>query len=131
MTLFADASVLVAIMAVEPDRAEWLQRIDKAESVVTSPIAIWETVRAVSRMVSQPIAEIQHETMLVLNALDIAICAIGDREALAACAAHARYGKGHHRAKLNMGDCFAYACAETNNAGLLYKGDDFAQTDLA
>ena len=48
-----------------------------------------------------------------------------------AVSAHARYGKGHHDARLNMGDCFAYACARTNNARLLYKGDDFSRTDLA
>jgi ribonuclease VapC len=42
-----------------------------------------------------------------------------------------RYGKGRHPARLNMGDCFAYACAKTNDARLLYKGDDFSHTDLA
>ena len=42
-----------------------------------------------------------------------------------------RFGKGHHPASLNMGDCFAYACAKTNSARLLYKGNDFANTDLA
>jgi len=45
--------------------------------------------------------------------------------------AYARYGKGRHRAALNMGDCFAYACAKANRAKLLYKGDDFVHTDLA
>jgi ribonuclease VapC len=48
-----------------------------------------------------------------------------------AAAANARFGKGHHPAGLNMADCFAYACAKTNQAGLLYKGSDFAKTDLA
>jgi ribonuclease VapC len=41
------------------------------------------------------------------------------------------YGKGNHDARLNMGDCFAYACAKANGAKLLYKGGDFALTDLA
>ena len=43
-----------------------------------------------------------------------------------------RYGKGQrHPAQLNMGDCFAYACARHWSVPLLYKGDDFAQTDMA
>jgi ribonuclease VapC len=44
--------------------------------------------------------------------------------------AYARYGKGRHPAALNFGDCFAYACARAANAPLLYKGDDFPQTDI-
>ena len=50
----------------------------------------------------------------------------------AALAAYARYGKGSgHPARLNLGDCFAYAMAKQHGVPLLYKGDDFSQTDLA
>jgi ribonuclease VapC len=56
---------------------------------------------------------------------------IGERELDLALDAYARYGKGRHRAALNMGDCFAYACAKANRAKLLYKGEDFLATDLA
>ena len=41
-----------------------------------------------------------------------------------------RFGKGRHPAALNFGDCFAYACARFAEAPLLYKGDDFPQTDI-
>ena len=41
-----------------------------------------------------------------------------------------RYGKGNHRAALNFGDCFAYALANTTGEPLLFKGNDFAQTDI-
>jgi ribonuclease VapC len=44
--------------------------------------------------------------------------------------AFARYGKGRHPAGLNFGDCFAYALARSLNAPLLFKGDDFARTDV-
>lgn len=44
--------------------------------------------------------------------------------------AYDRFGKGRHQARLNMGDCFAYACARHFGQPLLYKGDDFAQTDI-
>ncbi len=45
-------------------------------------------------------------------------------------AAFLRYGKGRHRASLNLGDCASYALAKCRNLPLLYKGDDFPRTDL-
>jgi ribonuclease VapC len=45
--------------------------------------------------------------------------------------AFARYGRGNHPARLNMGDCFAYACARSLGVPLLFKGADFSQTDIA
>ncbi|GAA0672029.1 uncharacterized protein with PIN domain [Sphingomonas insulae] len=56
---------------------------------------------------------------------------IGRTKRRRAVDAHARSGKGYHPARLNLGDCFAYACARTHHARLLYQGDDFSQTDLA
>ena len=44
--------------------------------------------------------------------------------------AYAQFGKGKHPAALNMGDCFAYACARANNARLLFKGADFSRSDI-
>ncbi len=44
--------------------------------------------------------------------------------------AYNRYGKGRHKAALNMGDCYAYACAKANRAKLLFKGNDFSKTDI-
>jgi ribonuclease VapC len=51
-------------------------------------------------------------------------------QARLACRAFSRFGKGRHRAGLNFGDCFAYALAVARQEPLLYKGDDFAHTDL-
>ena len=51
-------------------------------------------------------------------------------QAMAACRAWRRYGKGNHPASLNFGDCFAYALAEVTGEPLLYKGRDFALTDI-
>ena len=50
--------------------------------------------------------------------------------ARAARQAWRRFGKGNHPAGLNFGDCFAYALAETSNEPLLFKGGDFALTDI-
>lgn len=44
--------------------------------------------------------------------------------------AYQRYGKGNHPAKLNIGDCFAYALAKARSEPLLFKGDDFSLTDI-
>ena len=55
---------------------------------------------------------------------------IGERELDFATQAYAEFGKGRHPAALNMGDCFAYACAKANRAALLFKGDDFGKTDI-
>ncbi|CAN5627051.1 hypothetical protein BH23PSE1_BH23PSE1_11960 [soil metagenome] len=52
------------------------------------------------------------------------------REKRAARIAYQRFDKGRHPARLNLGDCFAYALARERREPLIYKGDDFAQTDV-
>jgi ribonuclease VapC len=59
------------------------------------------------------------------------IVPIGKAEYAEAFRAFARFGKGRHPARLNLGDCFAYACARLHQAPLLFKGDDFTRTDVA
>jgi ribonuclease VapC len=66
-----------------------------------------------------------------LRLAGVRIVEIGDDELARALDAFDRYGKGRHPARLNMGDCFAYACAKTQGVPLLFKGDDFGQTDIA
>ncbi len=63
---------------------------------------------------------------------DYQIAIIPFDEALADLAfeAYRRYGKGRHPARLNMGDCAAYALAKARGWPLLYKGEDFTQTDV-
>lgn len=51
-------------------------------------------------------------------------------QAAIAMRAWQRFGKGHHPAALNLGDCFSYALAKVTGSPLLYKGDDFTQTDV-
>ncbi len=54
-----------------------------------------------------------------------------DREQVEiARSAYRKYGKGRHPAALNFGDCFSYALAKSNGEPLLYKGEDFARTDI-
>ncbi len=122
---------MVAIMTGEPEAFSLEKRYGQAEAVLCSAMSVWETVRAVARKrkVGVAVAHAEVETFIVDFALRLV--PIGESEIREAIMAHERYGKGSHTAKLNMGDCFAYACAKTNGAELLYKGNDFAQTDLA
>ena len=65
-----------------------------------------------------------------LHLMGTDLVAIPTEAATLALEAFDRYGKGRHPAGLNMGDCFAYACARHFNQPLLYKGDDFPRTDI-
>ena len=68
---------------------------------------------------------------LLLAKLRIEIVPFTARQAEIARKAFRRYGRGRHAAQLNLGDCFAYALANDEQASLLFKGSDFAQTDVA
>ena len=131
MNLFVDASALVAILAREPEAGNFVDEIGEA-SASYSAIAQWETTNALCRIDPEFTLEQARHAILDFAALyEMELVAIGAEEAKIAAEAFATYGKGRHPAKLNMGDCFAYACAKANNARLLYKGDDFSHTDLA
>lgn len=129
MTIFVDASALVAIIRGEPDAFGLEARLNEHDSRLTSGLAMWEAARALGRFVD--IHDAHDEIVRFCDRLAISVVPIDTAEAARAVTAHARFGKGTgHPAQLNMGDCFAYACARTNQASLLYKGDDFLQTDL-
>jgi len=128
--VFVDASALIAIIAGEPEAADFADRLDRGTVRLCSALVIWETVAGLCRgyTFSVPAARAHVERFLTIAS--IIWVAIGEREFAAAADAYAQYGKGRHPAALNMGDCFAYACARTNRARLLFKGDEFTKTDL-
>lgn len=131
MTLFIDASAIVAVIVDEEDSAIYAGRIADDDQRMTSAIAIWEATVAVARRSRTSIADAAEAVRGYVAGSSFGMAAIQERETLIAIDAFARYGKGVDRAGLNMGDCFAYACAKANNARLLYKGKDFDLTDLA
>lgn len=128
--MFVDASALCAILLEEPDGDDLARKLAAAPYRLTSAVAVFETVRALVRVVDMDVRAARRTVMRFLDLADIASVEIGDAEREAALDAVERYGKGRHPAKLNMGDCFAYACARTHGAPLLFKGDDFSQTDI-
>ena len=129
MKLFVDASALVAVIVGEPDYAELLGRLREADQRLWSR---WETIAGLRRSQDLRVDAAREQVDAIAADHDFRMISIGSAEAVLAVDAYAAYGKGtDHPARLNMGDCFAYACAKANGARLLYKGDDFSHTDLA
>jgi ribonuclease VapC len=124
MTLVVDASALVAIALTEPEGAAFETAIQEADEVWSASANIVEAglvlVLREGRFSALQFAE-------WLEDQNIQETQVSSHAALAA---YLTYGKGVHRAGLNMGDCFAYALAKSLEAPLLYKGDDFRLTDI-
>lgn len=129
--IFVDASALTAILADEPDAADLVRRIEQAASRITSPIALWETAVAITRQLDVPVADAFSTVNALCTAAKITVVPIPPEATAIALDAFDRYGKARHRAALNMGDCFAYAAAVHAGVPLLFKGNDFSQTDIA
>lgn len=128
--MFVDASALTAILADEPELSYLVARLEKAETRETSPLAVWETAVAVSRILSIPVPDARRAVSNYLENAGITVVAIPPGAADIALDAFHRFGKGRHPAGLNMGDCFSYATARQLGLPLLYKGDDFTLTDI-
>jgi ribonuclease VapC len=130
--MFVDASAIVAILTREPEAGHLSALLVKARNPMTSAIAIFEAAVGIARKRNVPVARVQSDLDVFLSAAKISVVEIGGAEASEALSAFARYGKGQgHPAQLNLGDCFAYAAAKTNKTALLFKGNDFSETDIA
>jgi len=128
--MFVDASAAIGIVAHESDRGDLNQRLSKARRVITSPIAIYESVTGLARSRKVPLPDADESIAVFLKMVGARTVPVDVRISKLALEAFARYGKGRHKANLNMGDCFAYACAKAHKVPLLYKGRDFALTDI-
>jgi ribonuclease VapC len=122
-----DSSVIVAIMRREEDAPKWIEALDRSSKALMSVVSFVETSFVIygRRDDAEP-----REVSNLLNALGIKIMPVTLQQGEAAVAAFLRYGKGRHRAGLNLADCFSYALAKTRKVPLLFKGDDFARTDV-
>lgn len=129
--MFVDASAFCAVLNNEVERHVFLDALTIAHEIVISPVVVWETVRGTGRhhAITPSDAEARFRQLLgLLVTPDLVM--IGESEQRLALDAYARFGKGQHPAKLNMGDCFAYACARAHGLPLLFEGNDFSQTDI-
>lgn len=129
--MFVDASAMCAVLLAEEDADEIATKIFSTAGAITSAMAIYETVLAVARRNGAGIGVARVDVDELLTVANIKIIEIGVSDGQAALDAFERYGKGRHPARLNMGDCFAYACARTHGVPLLFKGDDFTRTDIS
>ena len=124
-----DTSALIAIMGDEPERHTFNELIEAAAATCISAASLLET-----RMVL--FARSGDNAILALDAFilksGMTIVEVSPRIADIAFDAYRHFGKGTgHGADLNYGDCFSYALARYLDAPLLFKGNDFSQTDIA
>ena len=129
--MFIDASALCAVLLGEHDHAVLDLHIAQTAGALTSPIAVWETVRALIREQGGEVDDALADVERYLALSEVRIVQIPAQAHRLALEAFSRFGKGRHPAALNMGDCFAYACARSYEVPLLFKGADFPQTDIA
>lgn len=123
--IVVDASALLAIILDEAE-ADLFRGILESEPSLISPINHWEVLARAHKQAEEPGAS---RVLRIVAALGVQVAEIGARDVSLAYAAFARWGKGLG-GPLNMGDCFAYALAERESVGLLFKGDDFSKTDV-
>ena len=117
-------------VAGEPDADSLADLLESERSRLCSALSAWETIAGLCRSYTFSVPAARRHVMRFLEAGAFEFVGVGEREFEIAADAYAQYGKGRHPAALNMGDCFAYACAKANRARLLFKGDDFAKTDI-
>jgi ribonuclease VapC len=120
-----DTSALVAILREEPEGIAFEKRLALATDPLISAATLFEC-----SMVQAKFDEGWVDLDDLLVSAGIRIAAVDVAQAHAARDAWLRYGKGRSPAGLNFGDCFSYALAKTTGRPLLFKGDDFAQTDV-
>ena len=130
LRMFIDTSAVVALITGEPEAGALTAALGKADARQTSPLVRLETcaVLATRLDITPEQAEGLFDDLLV--EADIEIMPITDEIGRAAVACFSAYGKGRHAARLNIVDCFSYACAKALGVSLLFKGDDFARTDI-
>lgn len=128
--MFVDASAIVAILTREPDADALASTLEGATTVATSPIAVFEAVLGLCRKRHASVGEALADVRLFLELARVEVVPVTMDDAETALDAFARYGTGQgHPARLNLGDCFAYAAAKNQQLPLLFKGEDFSKTD--
>ena len=111
----------------EPDGPQMLRlMIDSNHRQISA--GTWLETCIVINQRKQPKVSAMFETLL--SKLSLTIVPVTGEQALVARRAFERFGRGNHPARLNYGDCFAYALAKVTGEALLFKGDDFSQTDI-
>lgn len=120
-----DTSALIAVQFGEPE-AKQFRSVIRPRMMVGAPTLLEYYLVVGGRY--GDVGRLEAEALV--ERLDLAVINFTEEMAHIASDAFMRFGKGKHRAKLNFGDCMAYALAKSLDAPLLYKGGDFAKTDI-
>ncbi len=121
-----DTSALVAIVLGEPDAETLLAVLQGEPCIMGAPTMLEATIVVEARQGPDAARDL---ALLVDGAIG-EVVPFGVEHAASAARAWRRFGKGRHPAGLNFGDCLAYAVADVAGVPLLFKGEDFAATDL-
>lgn len=122
-----DTSAIIAILLGEPEAPELARAIEDASPRLLSAANLLETSMVIEARKGDAAGR---EFDLLLYRAGIDVVPVDQEQAEIARVAWRRYGKGRYPANLKFGDCFAYALAKTTGLPLLFKGDDFNQTDI-
>ena len=126
--MIVDSSALVAILLEERDSRQYAEAIDGADRARMSAATYIEIGIVIDKRRDPPLSRGMDR---FITAAAIGIEPVTERQARIAREAYRDYGKGSgHPARLNFGDCFAYALARDMDEPLLFKGDDFSHTEI-
>lgn len=124
--MILDTSAVLAMLFGEPEATAFAEAAEEATDRAISAASWLEAAIVADNRSAVASAEFAG----LMARLDLEIVPFTASQALGAREAHRRYGKGRHKAALNLGDCFSYALAKERGQPLLFKGDDFAATDI-
>ena len=122
-----DTSALVAMLNDEPEAERFEAAVEADQVRLMSTASYVETAIVIETRFGEPGGR---ELDLWLHRAAVDLVSLDSDQADAARVAYRMYGRGRHRAGLNYGDCFSYALAKMSGQPLLFKGDDFARTDI-
>lgn len=125
--MILDTSAVLAILQDEPERRAFNEAIEAADARRLSLANLVEVAIVIEARFG---AAGQRDLDQYVERAAIELRPVDLEQAHVARRAYSRYGKGRHAAALNFGDCFAYALATVLGEPLLFKGDDFARTDI-
>ena len=122
-----DTSALVALLLDEPEAEEFRAAVEEDTTRLVSAATLLETALIIESRKGEPGGR---ELDALIHKAEIVVVAVEAEHVAEARRAYRRFGKGRHAAGLNFGDVFAYALARMSGEPLLFKGDDFAKTDI-
>jgi ribonuclease VapC len=122
-----DTSALLALLLDEPEAEDFRAAVEEDTTRLVSAATLLETALVIEARKGEPGGR---ELDTLIQKAEVVVVPVDAEHVSEARRAYRRFGKGRHAAGLNFGDIFAYALARTAGEPLLFKGNDFAKTDI-